>query len=129
MTANQQKEPTLAEQIEVAINEAMSKLKDKQKIEDDKAAKDRVEGDKTGEYAEDEDADITKMKEERKKKREKAANQLGLSPAVVEMMTNAELDNLLGRNAGIHANAGAQRFEGATNKNAFGSATEYFGGK
>ena len=111
MTANQQKEPTLAEQIEIAVNEAMSKLKDKQKIEDDKAAKDRVEGDKKGEYAEDEDADITKMKEERKKKREKAANKFGFDAETVERMTNAQLDSLLGSQAGIHANAAGENFD------------------
>jgi hypothetical protein len=88
-----------------AMNAEMQELKTKKKIEDDKAEADRLGGKKEGAAKEDEDADITKLKEEKKRKREKASNSLGFSVSVVNAMTDAELDRALGMQAGIHANA------------------------
>ena len=131
MAANQQKEPTLSEVMSqlTAMNAEMQELKTKKKIEDDKAEADRLGGKKEGAAKEGEDADITKLKEEKMRKREKASNSLGFSVAVVNAMTDAELDRAFGMQAGITANAQGGFQVGQKSESAFGTnAMEYYKG-
>ena len=131
MAANQQKEPTLSEVMSqlTAMNAEMQELKTKKKIEDDKAEADRLGGKKESAAKEDEDADITKLKEEKMRKREKAANSLGFSISVVNAMTDTELDRALGMQAGIHANASGGFNGEQKSESVFGAnAMDYFKG-